>query len=93
MDDPNLSLLSFSANQETIDLVRRIAAARQVSMSQVMREAIALALVQWGVAENGSPDPERARDEAPERTNVRWPLAARRHAARYGESLIDPDAR
>jgi hypothetical protein len=91
-----LALLSFSANQETIDLVRRIAAARQVSMSQVMREAIALALVQWGVAENGSPHSERARDEAheaPERTNVRWPLAARRHAARYGESLIDPDAR
>jgi hypothetical protein len=94
MAQSSLALLSFSANQETLDRVRLIAAARQMSVSQVMREALALALAHWGVgvAENDSPNPEPARNEAPERTNVRWPLAARRHAARHGLPLIGLDS-
>jgi predicted transcriptional regulator len=99
-------LLSFSTDPDRIDRVRQIAAARQVSRSQVVREALALALAHWGEDMEVAPDPERDRDEpagsptsenergaAPERTNVRWPRDARRHAARYGEPLLSPAAR
>ena len=91
MDHSNLALLSVSVDQDRIDRVRQIAAARQVSKSQVVREALALALAQWGKDMDDPLGPERDRNQARARAqiNVRWIRGAPRYAARH----VKPDAR
>jgi hypothetical protein len=60
----SLPTVSFSLPSQEVEQVRQLAYARDVSMSQVMREAIALVLAQWAVVPAVVPVPAAAPDEA-----------------------------
>jgi hypothetical protein len=102
MDPSPLATVALSLEQDVIARLRQTADVRQVSMSQVVREALALAVAFWSEDEDvlpamaesaGASTLEQDRDEACERANVlRWPRDVRRHAARHGEPFVSPDS-
>jgi hypothetical protein len=75
----SLPTVSFSLPSQEVEQVRQLAYARDVSMSQVMREAIALVLAQWAVvpAVVPVPVPDEAADvpSRPRRTRPAPPPA------------------
>jgi hypothetical protein len=99
-----LPTVSFSLPVDLVEELRTIGARRDVSLSQIVREALDLALEQWGhtPVERESENRPRlqltyhhharkssAKPGEPEL--FRWPRSARRYAARHGEPMEKSD--
>ncbi len=84
---PRLSIYLLPAQ---LARLREIADARNVSMSQAVREAIDLALTQWGfgLADGSEADQMERRRPGPP-APVGWTRERRRQAAREGRSGVN----
>jgi hypothetical protein len=86
-----LPTVSFSLSQVQLDSLREIAYSREVSLSQIVREAIELAFKIWQIEEGGGPPEltlEPPADDQPTTTDsrglhkpVKWPKQLRREIA------------
>lgn len=82
----SLPTVSFSLPHTQIERMREVAWARDVSVSQVAREALDLAFSTWNCA-----DIDAALAGPPiDRRPTRWPRELRRNAARNGLDPADP---
>jgi hypothetical protein len=90
----SLPTVSFSLGHNEVERMRQLAYARDVSMSQVLREALALALAYWEGDPVVVPDPDEAPDDAaPARPRPRRSRPAPPPARpRWSPDLSEPTA-